>query len=156
MALDQVAAVHLQLGPGFLVHVGGLRDDVGHHKSGLAHMWSGIAVAVGAHVATIKATSRVILGCDVPESSGEGFIGMEGKARGVAQKVGGQLPAHPVWGAFGVVVGKGKILLFHQEVVLVPGILSGSTGIPHFEMDVIGGLDWTDCGDNYNGRYQDE
>ena len=53
--LHQMAAIVLQVSPGFLIDVGRLRHHVGHDKGRGAVVGTIGAVAVGAHVATVEA-----------------------------------------------------------------------------------------------------
>jgi len=136
IAEDEVAAIFLEMGPGFFVYVRGLGDDVGHDESRIAHFESGGAIAVGAHVATIETAVGVVVGGDAIEERGKIEIGCEVVfARGGAEIVFGDSPTDPVGGAFGAVVGEGVVAIDFEEIVFVGRIGGGGTGIAQEHVD---------------------
>src|SRR5262249_39555764 len=59
--LHQRSAIDLEVGPGELIAVGRLRNDVGHHERGLRGLRRTGAVAVRTHVAAVEAIDLVVV-----------------------------------------------------------------------------------------------
>src|SRR5689334_7385208 len=109
LVLHEHAAVHFKLSPGTLIDGGGLRNDVRHHKRGVAHRFRSIAITMWAHVAPIETGVRIVLGNDDVEAPGQRFVGIKWQPPGRPKLALREMPAHPIRRALRIVIRKGKI-----------------------------------------------